>query len=1099
MRIAAKCMKFSVPGSQMREIARVSEASGVLMGYVYIPVQNSREEVRVALDQLPRDATDILDILKAEQAPLNLWLTFAREYFKQGKEKEFLSILQEGSGPEIDEYYSEVKYDRIAILNALGAYYTNLGKVEQKQRERESNFINATQFYNRASRIDQDEPTTWVGKGQLLLAKGELDQSSELFKIVLEGQPDSVPALLGQACVQFNRGRFQEALSLYKRVLQVHPRCPASVRLGLGLCRYRLGQLKKARQAFERVLQLDPENVEALVALGVININTNEPDGVREGLENMKAAYQIYPYCSMALNHLANHFFLKGQHFIVDQLMDAAIASTDHSRNKSVSCYNLARSYHTKGDYSNAAVYYRASVKELKDAREFVLPYYGLGQVHLKLGDLKTSLVHFEKVLEFHPDNSESLKAIGIIYLQQGRHDKALENFKKATKQNPRDVDAWVELGEILVSTDFGQALEAFKTAHGLVTRNGGSVPSGLLNNIGVLHFERSELEAALQAYTEALGEGIWVEFSKGGSLLASEGGLSYSISADNPHFEQLEEEGLSLEVPGEKVTVLFNLARAYEQLHETQKAILLYQLILYKHPQYVDAHMRLAAMALARNDLVASRDLISRVLKVTENHADALSMRGTLELKADDWLKAKETYKGIQNVDGKDSYALLALGNWNYYAAVRGERKDPKLEATHFEKAKELYQRVLLQKPNNMYAANGIGIMLAEKGIFDLAKEVFTQVQEAAAGNVVVEMPDVWINLAHIYLAQGQFALAIKMYQNCLKRFYYNTESQILLYLARTHYEAEQWQDCKRSLLRAIHLAPSSYSLRFDAAIAMQKFSTATLQKPKRTADEVRQSVTELKNALRLFGQLSGVASGHGHGFDQKKIAMHVEYCKHLLDAAKVHLEAAEREEQQNRQKQEVARQLHQAEEARRKADEELKQKVERRLREEEARRLQREEEKLRNLMANWNTKKGGDVEEENAGEKKENKKRKKKAKKRELSSEPEEDGKYNRSPGIEEEDAQDALAAAGLLEESEEEDVRSEAPPMKKGRLRKALSQTDDDDFRGENSLQEQFGNSDADIGSPRGLQDSDTEEELPVNRRRGKQTRVSESDDD
>lgn len=47
------------------------------MACVYIPVQNSEEEVRVVLDQLPRDASDILDILKAEQAPLDLWLIIA--------------------------------------------------------------------------------------------------------------------------------------------------------------------------------------------------------------------------------------------------------------------------------------------------------------------------------------------------------------------------------------------------------------------------------------------------------------------------------------------------------------------------------------------------------------------------------------------------------------------------------------------------------------------------------------------------------------------------------------------------------------------------------------------------------------------------------------------------------------------------------------------------------------------------------------------------------------------------------------------------------------------------------------------------------------
>lgn len=127
--------------------------------------------------------------------------------------------------------------------------------------------------------------------------------------------------------------------------------------------------------------------------------------------------------------------------------------------------------------------------------------------------------------------------------------------------------------------------------------------------------------------------------------------------------------------------------------------------------------------------------------------------------------------------------------------------------------------------------------------------------------------MPDVWINLAHVYFAQGNFALAVKMvwqwnfwylpfkpkqlilssnwllvmqYQNCLRKFYYNTDYHTHLYLARTHYEAEEWQDCKKTLLRAIHLAPSNYILRFDAGVAMQKFSASTLQKSKRTADEV-------------------------------------------------------------------------------------------------------------------------------------------------------------------------------------------------------------------------------------------------------------------
>jgi len=75
---------------------------------------------------------------------------------------------------------------------------------------------------------------------------------------------------------------------LYKKALQVYPGCPATVKLGLGLCRYKIGQFRKARQAFERVLQLDPENVEALVALGIMELQINESEGIHEGMKTMR-------------------------------------------------------------------------------------------------------------------------------------------------------------------------------------------------------------------------------------------------------------------------------------------------------------------------------------------------------------------------------------------------------------------------------------------------------------------------------------------------------------------------------------------------------------------------------------------------------------------------------------------------------------------------------------------------------------------------------------------------------------------------------------------------------------------------------------------
>jgi uncharacterized protein HemY len=47
----------------------------------------------------------------------------------------------------------------------------------------------------------------------------------------------------------------------------------------------------------------------------------------------------------------------------------------------------------------------------------------------------------------------------------------------------------------------------------------------------------------------------------------------------------------------------------------------------------------------------------------VNDKCPNALSMLGELELKNDDWVKAKETFRAASDAtDGKDSYATLSL-----------------------------------------------------------------------------------------------------------------------------------------------------------------------------------------------------------------------------------------------------------------------------------------------------------------------------------------------------------------------------------------------------------------------------------------------------
>jgi len=44
----------------------------------------------------------------------------------------------------------------------------------------------------------------------------------------------------------------KKAQSHFLKVLRAYPDCPASVRVGLGMCCYRLGQFDRAKAAFKR-------------------------------------------------------------------------------------------------------------------------------------------------------------------------------------------------------------------------------------------------------------------------------------------------------------------------------------------------------------------------------------------------------------------------------------------------------------------------------------------------------------------------------------------------------------------------------------------------------------------------------------------------------------------------------------------------------------------------------------------------------------------------------------------------------------------------------------------------------------------------------
>ena len=315
------------------------------------------------------------------------------------------------------------------------------------------------------------------------------------------------------------------------------------------------------------LLQLDAANVEALVGLGVMEMNAG---AVEAGAGRLRSAYQVYPYSAQCLNAVNNHLFRAGQHGLLAPLQEAALACTDHPLMHAESLYFLGRSCHANWEYSKAASYYRAAMKEAGAPHHFLLPFYAMAQLHVQRGNGAEALALLQQVLALHPANAEALKAAAAIHAQQGRTKEALACLRKATEAAPSDLQAWTHSADLLAHTNQEEALKALtavgtpclqrcrdaemriadgmdgmgvRQARKIVEARGDRLPLPLLNNLGVLHMERGEVAAAREVLSEGLGE-------------------------------------VGEAIPVTKLSLLYNRARLYEAEHHTQQAVAIYERI---------------------------------------------------------------------------------------------------------------------------------------------------------------------------------------------------------------------------------------------------------------------------------------------------------------------------------------------------------------------------------------------------------------------------------------------------------------------------------------------------------------------------------------
>jgi len=900
-----------------------------------IPLSDGATEVViVTAAELPEDAGALVKLLMRENAQLPVWLRTAVAYRSVGRAPQFEQLLERAQQTRSFMTAEGEEGDMVAILNALAAHHVEIAAKGAGAADGVDHKAKATVLYNKSATLVEQVDKTWVGQGLLCLlpdkdkeGQPDLMRAVGNFENALAVDEQSIPAKLGMARLCFQQGKYLEALRLYAEALRLKPDCSPAVRLGLAHCHWRRGNVVLARKAFERVLELDPDNTDAIVGLGVLELSSEAPDAERvpRGMGFIKHARDSAhgDTNALVLNHLANHYFLRGDYVKTNELAKRAFHLSKNPLIKAESCFHYARGLHAEEKYDSAFNLYKESVKQCDFAgnKTFVLPHFGLGQLYIHrwldaAADLNDAITHFEIVLKAQPKNLETLQILGWLYSETGK-DKSSGLYKwggtrveKAVRMLTMAIEmdsdpqtqkqTRLELAQVLEQNP--AKTDAAIKEYEAVTKSGDDEEAEMLNNVGVLYHRSALAATSASLLTNSAAEQKSQQEEAKQKLGTAKG--MFELSLEGEVGEWKREDG-SLQLNARHVTSAFNLARVHESLEEWDDAKGLYEAITALFPMYNDAWLRLGIMARNSGETETAKEYFSQACERAPEDVNVRTLMGTLAMQIDKLGDAQKVFERIiKEIDKDDPYAHVALGNIYHATGASAakhasHKEDAKVkEKKYLKYALMIYRKAFHGDGENMYAANGIGMVLAEQGEYEQARKVFGRVRENTS-----EMPDIFINLGHCCFLLGMHGEAIKLYTNCLKRVSTGSEVRctpsmgtIHQYIAKAHFDCGHFAECKEALQQALQVEPDNFLLHYNMGVCRLHGAGAILSAEHPTTEEVIAAQLDLDEAKRVFTWLTSQQVDEKElGFKMAKAGAHVNTCDAKRHASVQKLATAE------------------------------------------------------------------------------------------------------------------------------------------------------------------------------------------------------------
>jgi tetratricopeptide (TPR) repeat protein len=437
---------------------------------------------------------------------------------------------------------------------------------------------------------------------QLHEERGELSLALEKMTECVTFEPEIAEIYLYYGILNMKNGDSENAREAFYKALDLN-RFMSKAFYQLGILERKAGDLKEARKNLQKCIQLSPDDAYAHYQLGMVYREMGD-SGL--AMMELKRATILHPTDSYGHSKLGSIYQQNGQYELA--ISEYSQALSLKPRDPFV-LEKLAEVVAAKGLHARAAeLFQEALAKQFHPKIETMI---SLGKMLRKIEEFEDLELLADEILRLSPDNTDGLFLKAYAVLQLNRKQEAIELFEKLGDYPHTSYEAWLELGKLYQSEGKeDKALSAFIKAS-----TNAPDQAGIWNNIGILLGNQKAYEEALKA------------FKKAASFDYSDPQIANNLKAVEKKLEAscsriIESRKAQLEKDPQDLNAYIELGRAYEVLQRPDDALMAYQRLLAINPEHVAGLICYAELLRKRGKLKMAMRCYREILKLQPENA---------------------------------------------------------------------------------------------------------------------------------------------------------------------------------------------------------------------------------------------------------------------------------------------------------------------------------------------------------------------------------------------------------------------------------------------------------------------------------------------